>query len=80
MAAEWIDVQHEDTLTRIAMLAGYSLTVFGSDNQWLWFIDLNGRSAGEGTATDLASATAAAEDAAYRLAAGSRGEAGPRSS
>jgi len=75
MPTEWLDVWHEDILTRIAMVEGYSLTVIGSDALWAWFVDLNDYKATEGMAHDLDAATAAAENTAHRLARGHAGDA-----
>ena len=70
MTAEWIEVQDESILTRVAMVEGYGLTVIGGDDLWAWFIDLNGRNVTEGMERDLAVAMNAAENAAHRLAGG----------
>jgi hypothetical protein len=79
MATEWLDVQEEDVLTRMAMVEGYSLTVVGEGGQWLWFIDRNGGHFAEGMAHDLDAAMAAAEDKARQLAEGHAGDVKPGS-
>ena len=75
MPTEWLDVWHEDMLTRIAMVEGYSLTIVGGRDWWLWFIDLNGQKATEGMAHRLDAATAAAKNTARRLARDHAGDA-----
>ena len=60
--AEWIEVQDGRNLTRITMIRGYAITITGSNDFWSWFIDLKGRYVTEGTACDLTTAAAAAED------------------
>jgi hypothetical protein len=75
--AEWIEVQDGRNLTRIAMIRGYAITVTGSNDFWSWFIDLKGRYVTEGTARDLTTAAAAAEDEAYWLAVSRKGGTDP---
>ena len=77
MPTEWLDVRQGDVLTRMAMVEGYSLTVVGGDDQWLWFVDLNGGHVTEGMAHDLDTATATAEDKARQLAGGHAGDPKP---
>jgi hypothetical protein len=71
MAAEWVEVRYEGGLTRVAMVNGYSITVFGSQGLWSWFIDLDGCNVADGVERNLADAVIAAEDEAHRLAGNS---------
>jgi hypothetical protein len=66
--AEWVEVLLGDTLTCIALVRGYSLTVVGGGDLWVWFIDRDGRNLTIGADETLATARIAAEATAYWLA------------
>ena len=57
-----------NTLTCIALVQGYGLTVVGDGDLWVWFIDRDGRNLTIGAEETLAAARMAAEAAAYLLA------------